>query len=284
MGDTSLTLPAEGCFNQKHIVFWLSAHTALLRQKLLQAGAVLEDSITSKTNLVIAAKNTSITEAASHLTMLPASVATTTKKYEGQKFMLPVNISFVTAQYISDCLAQDRLLPTASYEITLQQIATQDTRTYSQDSHKTVGSNAIQSSIVAPQSQSEEQRPLSPAEVAARTTQQASSIDAVTPASKKRKLADQADAAKEGAAVATLGHPPEKIGIYPKIDPKQRSFTGGSTGIVWGTGRLLKAAFTTENPGAATFITTLRRFACLVVLGYGHMWHEVIHHSEGSGV
>lgn len=281
-------MPAEGCFNGKHIVFWLSAHTALLRQKIVQAGAVLEGSITSETNLVIAAKDTSMTEAASHLTMLPASVPTKSKKYEGQKFMLPVNISFVTPQYISDCLAQDRLLPTAPYEITLQQIATQDTRTYSQDSHKTVGSNAIQSSIVTPQSQSEQQQPLSPAEVAARTTQQASSIDAVTPASKKRKHADQTDAAKDDAAPASPRTPPEKIGIYPKVDPKQQSFTGGSTGIVWGTGRLLnpadRAASNIVNSEAAASHITSRRLACLVAFGCGYMWHQVKHHSEGSRV
>ena len=32
-------------------------------------------------------------------------------------------------------------------------------------------------------------------------------------------------------------HPEKKVGIYPDVDPQGRSFTGGHSGIPWGTGR-----------------------------------------------
>lgn len=236
--DAQAVLHAQGCFKDKHIVFWLSAHIALLRQKAAQAGAVLEDSITAQTSLVIAAKDTTASEAASHLTALPACLPYKSKKFEGQKLKLPSKISFVVPQYISDCLAQNSLIPTAPYQITLQQIATQDTRTYSQETYKSTGNDSVQRSTAA-QGPSEEQHPTS-ADVTDLTRPQISSTEAVlTPSSKRQKLADEGGPGLQQGAVKdtpSIGTPDKKIGIYLDIDPKQLSFTGGSTGIVWGTG------------------------------------------------
>lgn len=227
-----------GCFTENHIVFWLSAHTALLRQKASQAGAVLEDSITEKTSLVIAAKNTSATEAASYLSRMPASIPTRSKKFEGHKLKLPTNISFVVPQYISDCLAQNQVIPTAAYQITLQQVVTQDIRSYSAESYKGAVDESPQHST-ATHGPSQEQHPSSSAQVtpADQAGQEAHNVDAnVTPSIKRQKL-DAADMSPPvQAAEDSSKDPVKKLGIYPDVDPAHQKFTGGSTGIVWGTG------------------------------------------------
>lgn len=230
---------SDGCFTEKHIVFWLSAHTALLRQKASQAGAILEDSITAQTSLVIAAKNTSATEAASHLTRLPASIPTRSKKFDGHKLKLPTNISFVVPQYISDCLAQNQLIPTAAYQITLQQVVTQDTRSYSAESYKGAVNESTQHSTAA-QGLSQEQHPSSSAHVTAanQAGQEAHNVDAnVTPSNKRQKL-DAGDMSPpvQAAEDSNKGDFVMKLGIYPDVNPLQQKFTGGGTGIVWGTG------------------------------------------------
>lgn len=212
----------------------------MLRQKACQAGAVLEDNITEQTSLVIAAKNTSATEAASHLTQLPSGLPLRSKKYEGHKLKLPANISFVVPQYISDCLAQDQIVPTSSYLITLQQVAIQDTRSYSEESHSRVGNDSPQHSTAA-EDQHADHHPTTPADATPINSQgmQAPSIDAApTSSNKRQKVTGEAhmDPHEHAAAGSSKGPPDKKIGIYPDVDPKEQKFTGGNTGIVWGTG------------------------------------------------
>ena len=212
----------------------------MLRQKACQAGAVLEDNITEQTSLVIAAKNTSATEAASHLTQLPSGLPLRSKKYEGHKLKLPANISFVVPQYISDCLAQNQLVPTSSYLITLQQVAMQDTRSYSEESYSRVGNESPQHSTAA-KDQHADHHPTTSADATPINKQgtQAPSIDAApTSSSKRQKLTGEAhmDPHEQATASSSKGSPDKKIGIYPDVDPKEQKFTGGNTGIVWGTG------------------------------------------------
>ena len=219
-------------------MFWLSAHTALLRQKAFQAGAILEDTITEKTSLVIAAKNTSATEAAAHLAPLPASIPARSKKFEGHKLKLPSNISFVVPQYISDCLAQNQLIPTAPYQITLQQVVTQDIRSYSAESYKGVHESPQDST--AAQNLCEEQPPSSSAHALPldQACPEAKSADAApTPSSKRQKVgAAEVSPPVQAAGDSSKRGPGKKLGIYPDVDPVQQKFTGGSTGTVWGTG------------------------------------------------
>lgn len=233
---------SPGCFRGQHIVFWLSAHTAILKTKAVLAGAILEDSISAKTSLVVADKNTSAAEAVAHLTQLPAGLPLRSKKYQGHKLKLPNNINFTVPQYISDCLAKDRLLSAAPYQITLQQVAAQDTRSYSEES----GSDAEAQSppqSTAVQSELHLQPLTAPddADSILHSPEQAPSIDeAPLPPNKKHKVSAAAEepSQKQPTNASSKQLTEKRIGIYPDVDPKQRNFTGGNTGIVWGTGPL----------------------------------------------
>ena len=239
----------SGCFSGMHITFWTRSHTATLKQKLAQAGAVLEDRISEHTQLVVAARDTSATDAAANLADLPASLPLLSKKWEGRRLKIPTTVDFVVPQFISDCLVQGRVLPTSPYLIALQQVATKDTRTYSNEECTLDTSAAPEvSQLHKPDQPMQQQLQLGNLQaeqtdqgIAGSTTAaDASAIpgqkqhEALSRAStQKADLAEQAVATTEDAAEPS---PKRKLGIYPDVSPEGRVFTGGPTGIPWGTG------------------------------------------------
>lgn len=240
-------LAQEGCFTGKHIVFWTRSHTATLKQKATQAGAILENKITELTKLVVAARDTSATDAAAHLADLPASIPLRSKKWEGRRLKIPTDVDFVVPQYISDCLVQAHILPTSAYLIALQQVATKDTRTYSNEECTVKTSDAEEvMQHTSKDSKAEPQMNVATAQGTDQGSAKASSAvnaqqeseKAPPPASlKKAELPEQPDPNQLVDSEST-----KKIGIYPDVDPEGRSFTGGHTGIPWGTGRSLQPA------------------------------------------
>ncbi|KAL0035862.1 hypothetical protein WJX77_005685 [Trebouxia sp. C0004] len=232
-----------GCFKGKHIVFWTRSHTATLKQKATQAGAILEHKITELTQLVVAARDTSATDAAAHLADVPPSVPVRSKKWEGRKLKIPTSVDFVVPQYISDCLVQARILPTGAYQIALQQVATNDTRTYSNEE---CAINASESPEVSrlnskdPTSGQPPQKDTINADSAEHGTPGASST--AHPQLQPQEMLPQATMHKAalpeqcGADQQVDPHPEKKVGIYPDVNPQGRSFTGGHSCIPWGTG------------------------------------------------
>jgi len=224
-------------------VFWTRSHTATLKQKATQAGAILEHKITELTQLVVAARDTSATDAAAHLADLPPSVPLRSKKWEGRKLNIPTSVDFVVPQYISDCLVQARILPTGAYQIALQQVATKDTRTYSNEEC------AINASEPPEVSQLNSKDPTS-GQPPQKDTVNAHNADCGTPGAsptshpqlQPQEMLPQATMQKvappeqSGADQQVDPHPEKKVGIYPDVNPEGRSFTGGHSGIPWGTG------------------------------------------------
>ncbi len=232
-----------GCFKGKHIVFWTRSHTATLKQKATQAGAILEHKITEHTQLVVAARDTSATDAAAHLADLPPSLPLRSKKWEGRKLKIPTSVDFVVPQYISDCLVQAHILPTGPYQIALQQVATKDTRTYSNE-------ECARNSSEPPEVSQLNSRDLTSGQSPQQDTINAHSADQGTPDASSsahaqlqpQEMLPQATMQKaappeqSGADQKVDPHSEKKIGIYPEVDPQGRSFTGGHSGIPWGTG------------------------------------------------
>lgn len=248
--DSSQPLLRKGCFAGKHIVFWTQSHTAKLRQKVAQAGAKLEDTITENTQLVVAARDTSATDAAANLAALPQAVPLLSKKWEGRKLKIPTTVDFVVPQYISDCLVQHRILPTNAYLIALQQVATKDTRTYSNEETPGNSNEAQEVNQVQPEAQAQAQPQQSQlgdemqtqvaehhqdTPVTAVPKQQEGPASASAADTPPAPLATQQTSSKSAEPVA--GPEAKRVGIYPDVDPQGRSFTGGATGIPWGTGR-----------------------------------------------
>ena len=224
-----------GCFKGKHIVFWTRSHTATLKQKATQAGAILEHKITELTQLVVAARDTSATDAAAHLADMPPSVPHRSKKWEGRKLKIPTSVDFVVPQYISDCLVQARILPTGPYQIALQQVATKDTRTYSNEECAVDANEPAEVSQLNSKDPSSGQPPQ-------QDTISAHSADQGTPGASSTahaQLQPQEMLPQATMQKATLPvdlQPEKKVGIYPDVDPQGRAFTGGHSGIPWGTG------------------------------------------------
>ena len=229
-------------------MFWTQSHTAKLKQKVAQAGAKLEYSITENTQLVVAARDTSATDAAANLAALPKAVPLLSKKWEGRKLKIPTNVDFVVPQYISDCLVQDRILPTNAYLIALQQVATKDTRTYSNEEVPGNSSEAQEVNQVQRQAQAQPQQPHLGAEIQSQVAehhqdtpvtavrgQQEGSASASTADSPTVPPATQQMSSK--SAETLVGLEAKKLDIYPDVNPRGRSFTGGATGIPWGTGQ-----------------------------------------------
>ena len=226
-------------------MFWTRSHTAKLKQKVVQAGAMLEDSISEMTQLVVAARDTSATEAAANLTDVPKAVPLLSKKWEGRKLKIPINVDFVVPQYISDCLVQNRILPTNAYLIALQQVAAKDTRTYS---HEEVPGNSNEAQEVNQiQPEAQPQQPQLGVEIQQQVAEHrqdrpvtavpgqqagfASASAADTPQALPAKQQTSSEPAEPKVGVEA-----KRLGIYPDISPEGRSFTGGCTGIPWGTG------------------------------------------------
>ena len=245
----------SGCFVGVHIAFWTRSHTATLKSKAVQAGAILDDRITSNTNLVIAARDTSAVDASAGLANLPASVPRLSKKWEGQKLKIPTNIDLVVPQYISDCLVQGRLLPTSAYLIALQQVASNDIRTYSNEEYKISTDNADNADNAAevnqlPKPESAVQQQSSPSYP---TQAQPKAAEASNPtvAGCTTGSTDVLPDEGEGRQASSLIQPAtgmqeaagpsaeKKIGIHPDVSPEGRAFTGGQTSIPWGTGQAL---------------------------------------------
>lgn len=224
-------------------MFWTRSHTAKLKQKVAQAGAILEDTISEMTQLVVATRDTSATDAAAHLNDLPKAIPLRSKKWEGRKLKLPINVDFVVPQYISDCLVQNCMLPTTAYLIALQQVATKDTRTYS---HEEVPGNSNEAPEVnqgQPEAPAQPQQP----QVGSETEQEAEHrqdmpVTAVPEHQEGDASASAADTLQAPTAhqLASKSAEPEtkagRLSIYPVVNPQGRSFTGGHTGIAWGTG------------------------------------------------
>ena len=247
--DSPQPLPSKGCFAGKRIVFWTRSHTAKLKQKLAQAGAKLEDTITEKTQLVVAARDTSATDAAANLAALPKAVPLLSKKWEGRKLKIPTSVDFVVPQYISDCLVQNRILPTNAYLIALQQVATKDTCTYSNEEVPGNSSEAQEVNQVQPEAQAQPQQPQLGDEtqpqvaehhqdtpVTAVPKQQEGPASASAADTPPAPLVSQQTSSKSAEPVAGLEA--KRLGIYPDVSPQGRSFTGGATGIPWGTGQI----------------------------------------------
>ncbi|KAA6420117.1 MAG: DNA polymerase lambda [Trebouxia sp. A1-2] len=241
-----------GCFKGKHIVFWTRSHTATLKQKATQAGAILEHKITELTQLVVAARDTSATDAAAHLADVPPSVPLRSKKWEGRKLKIPTTVDFVVPQYISDCLVQARILPTGAYQIALQQVATKDTRTYSNEECAVDASEPQEVSYLNstdPTSGQPPHKDIINAHSADHVTPGVSSN--ANPQLQPQKMLPEATMQKaappeQSGAGQQVDPPPEKkIGIYPDVNPHGRSFTGGHSGIAWGTAGL--RAYSTDG-------------------------------------
>lgn len=224
-------------------MFWTRSHTATLKQKATQAGAILEHKITELTQLVVAARDTSATDAAAHLADVPPSVPLRSKKWEGRKLKIPTTVDFVVPQYISDCLVQARILPTGAYQIALQQVATKDTRTYSNEECAVDASEPQEVSYLNstdPTSGQPPHKDIINAHSADHVTPGVSSN--ANPQLQPQKMLPEATMQKaappeQSGAGQQVDPPPEKkIGIYPDVNPHGRSFTGGHSGIAWGTG------------------------------------------------
>ena len=259
----------SGCFHGVHITFWTRSHTATLKQKARQAGATLEDKISEHTKVVVAARDTSAVDAASGLADLPTSIPRQSKKWEGRKLRIPTNIDFVVPQYISDCLVQGRLLPTSAYLIALQQVATNDSRTYSNEEcavstsggaevsqapkamstdqqPSAIQPSAIQSSAIQPstQAQGTAKADSSPADLKALPKTAQGTAKAASPSGALDDLQKAAGPTAltslqlaTGMQDITNQSAEKKLGIYPDVSPEGRSFTGAHTGIPWGTGQ-----------------------------------------------
>lgn len=227
-------------------MFWTRSHTAKLKQKVVQAGATLEDTISETTQLVVAARDTSATDAAAHLTNLPKAVPLRSKKWEGRKLKIPINVDFVVPQYISDCLVQNRMLPTNAYLIALQQVATKDTRTYSHEEVAGNSNEAPEVNQIQPEAKAQPQEPQMGLDSTAQEAEQRLEKPAAA-------VPEHQQGAASATAAVTLQAPPAhqpaskpaepetradagRLSIYPDINPQGRSFTGGGTGIPWGTG------------------------------------------------
>ena len=203
------------------------------------------------TQLVVAARDTSATDAAAHLTDVPKAVPLRSKKWEGRKLKIPTNVDFVVPQYISDCLVQNRMLPTNAYLIALQQVAAKDTRTYS---HEEVAANSNPSEApevnqIQPEAQAqgpkEAQEPQRGPEIEQKAEhRQAVPVTAVPDHQQGAASASPAEILQATPADQVANKPAEpgiradatRLSIYPDINPQGRSFTGGHTGIPWGSG------------------------------------------------
>ena len=238
--DCPQAQPSRGCFVGMHIVFWTRSHTAKLKQKLVQAGAELEDTISEKTHLVVAARDTSAVDAAANLASVPKAIPRLSKKWEGRKLKIPTNVDFVVPQYISDCLVQSRILPTNVYLIALQQVATKDTRTYSNEEVPANSCEAQEVNQVQPEAQPQQSQGGNMQQQVAKHHQETS----VTPVAEHQENSASASAPAPPAtqqhssvsAEPAVGPEATRLGIYPNVNPQGRSFTGGATGIPWGTG------------------------------------------------
>ena len=251
-------------------MFWTRSHTATLKQKATQAGAILEHKITELTQLVVAARDTSATDAAAHLADMPPSVPLRSKKWEGRKLKIPTSVDFVVPQYISDCLVQARILPTGPYQIALQQVATKDTRTYSNEECAINASEPPEVSQLNSKDPSSGQPPH-------QDTISAHSADQGTPGASStahaqrqpQEMLPQATMQKatppeqSGAGQQVDPHPEKKIGIYPDVDPQGRSFTGGHSGIPWGTGGDLLPCFQTPPEVSSNWMLDYMATACM---------------------
>ncbi|KAL3149104.1 hypothetical protein ABBQ32_001946 [Trebouxia sp. C0010 RCD-2024] len=197
------------------------------------------------TQLVVAARDTSATEAAAHLTDLPKAVPLRSKKWEGRKLKIPINVDFVVPQYISDCLVQNRMLPTNAYLIALQQVATKDTRTYSHEEVAGNSNEAPEVNQIQPEEQAQPQEP----QMGLETKQEAEHCQDMPAAAAPEHQEGAASASAADTPAAPAAHQlaskaaaPEiragasRLRIYPDVDPQGQSFTGGHTGIPWGTG------------------------------------------------
>ena len=232
----------SGCFAGNYIVFWTCSHTAMLKRKAAQAGAILEDRLTQHTQLVVAARDTSAADAAVKLADLPTDMPLLSKKWEGRRLNIPSKVNFVVPQYISDCLVQNCILPTNAYLIAMQQVATKDTRTYSHEQAATDSNGVQEVNQLQPDERGGFQQPQLDEAVDEQPVQDESGIP-------EQQEAPAATASIQHILPA-MQHEPSKpaetavcpatkqLGIYPAIDPKARPFTGGHTGIPWGTGRL----------------------------------------------
>ena len=256
--QSSLSTAGSGCFDGKHVVFWTRSHTATLKQKAAQAGAILEDRVSELTQLVVAARDTSATDAAAHLADLPKAIPLLSKKWEGRRLKIPTKVDFVVPQYISDCLVQNRILPSNAYLIALQQVASKDTRTYSHEELAGKSSQAQEVDQVQPEQQAHIKQPQPSPAIIEQLAQDApntsagiaqqpylsapasASVSASVSASAATISGQQAPpAAKQESsnpAKATADPNTKRLGIYPDINPQGRAFTGGHTGIPWGTG------------------------------------------------
>lgn len=225
-------------------MFWTRSHTAKLKQKLVQAGAELDDTISEKTHLVVAARDTSAVDAAANLAAVPKAIPRVSKKWEGRKLKIPINVDFVVPQYISDCLVQSRILPTNVYLIALQQVATKDTRTYSNEEVPGNSCDAQEVNQVQPEAQPQQSQGGDMQQQVAEHHQGMS----VTPVAEHQEGSASASAANTARAPPVTQQQPSisaepaagseatRLGIYPNVNPHGRSFTGGATGIPWGTG------------------------------------------------
>lgn len=241
-------LLTKGCFAGKHVVFWTQSHTAKLKQKVAQAGARLEDTITENTQLVVAARDTSATDAAANLAALPKAVPLLSKKWEGRKLKIPTNVDFVVPQYISDCLIRDCILPTEAYLIALQQVAAKDTRTYSNEEVPGNSNEAQEVNQLEREAQAQPQQPHLGPDVQPQLAEHHEDTP-VTAVPEQQKGSDSASAAdtppappasqqKSSKSAEPVAIPEaKKLGIYPDVNPQGRPFTGGATGIPWGTGQ-----------------------------------------------
>ena len=241
-------LPSKRCFDGKHVVFWTHSHTAKLKQKVAQAGAKLEDTITEDTQLVVAARDTSATDAAANLAAVPKAVPLLSKKWEGRKLKIPTNIDFVVPQYISDCLVQGRTLPTNAYLIALQQVATKDTRTYSNEEAPGNSSEAQEVNQRQQEAQAQPQQPHLDAEIKPQVTEHHQDTPVTAVSEQQEGFASASAADTPAAPPATeqtssqsaepvTGLEANRLGIYPDVNPQGRVFTGGATGVPWGRGR-----------------------------------------------
>ncbi|KAL3133282.1 hypothetical protein ABBQ38_007162 [Trebouxia sp. C0009 RCD-2024] len=137
------------------------------------------------------------------------------------------------------------MLPTNAYLIALQQVATKDTRTYSHEEVAGNSNEAPEVNQVQPEAQAQPQEP----QMGLETKQEAEHCQDMPAAAAPEHQEGAASASAADTPDASAAHQlvskaaaPEtradasRLSIYPDIDPQGRSFTGGHTGIPWGTG------------------------------------------------
>ncbi|KAK9865403.1 hypothetical protein WJX84_007229 [Apatococcus fuscideae] len=110
-------------FEGVHTVFWERSHMRLLMDRVKQAGAVLQNAIDSNTSLVISPKILSPEDAVNKLQAVPDANDTIPFTYHNRPLRFPTGIDFVEKEFLVQCLARNTRLPPAPFRIHLQLLA-----------------------------------------------------------------------------------------------------------------------------------------------------------------